>query len=263
MTYYLLDHPNPNGDHFYTTRRKPLIAIVVHITASIEDIDLIGPDRTCEAEAKYAATTSREVSWHSGSDTDSYIDLLPYSYTAFQCINYNSSTAGHEISKSETDWRDDDPEVIRRRLNNAADAIRPKAEKYRIPYRKATKAEVDNAIANGGPPVGFISHHELDPTRRIDPGWVNGVDTFPWTQFFTILRNGSQNSGEDLSIVDPATKQYLDAKFAEIGKGLGIIIYGDDRLDKLPDTHPFNLQAFDKKLDDLQADVDALKNPSA
>ena len=201
--YYLLDHRNPNGDHFYTTRRRPLIAQIMHITAGLEDIDLIGKDNSAEGVSNYAATTPRSVSWHTGSDTDGFIDLLPYDYTAFQCVDYNSSTAGHEISKLETDWRDDNPEVIRRRLHWAAEAIRPKLIKYKIPMRKVSKAEVDKAIANGGPPVGLISHGELDPSRRTDPGWVweggKLIDTFPWTQFFAILRGESgQNLGEGM-----------------------------------------------------------------
>lgn len=194
MGFYLLDHPNPNGDHFYTTRRSRIKAQVIHITAGLEDIDLIGPDNSAESVAHYAATTPREVSWHTSSDTDSVIHLLPYSFTAFQCVNYNSTTAGHEISKLETNWRDDDPRVVERRLIKAAEAIRKDMLANQIPFRKATKAEVDHAISANGPPVGMISHHELDPSRRTDPGWarIGGqlVDTFPWDQFITILKDG-------------------------------------------------------------------------
>lgn len=187
--FYLLDHPNPNGNHFYTSRRGKIKGQIIHITASIEDIDLVGPDRTCEAEAKYAATTSRQVSWHTGSDTDGYLNLLPYGYTAFQCINYNSTTAGHEISKTETDWRDDDEDVIERRLFWAAEAIRGPMKFAGIPFRKATKQELDHAIATNGPPVGMVGHTELDPTRRSDPGMVRGVDTFPWARFINVLKS--------------------------------------------------------------------------
>lgn len=202
--FYLLDHPNPNGDHFYTTRRKKIKGQVMHITAGLEDIDLLGPDNSAEGVVRYAATTDREVSWHSSSDTDSYIYLLPYNYTAFQCINYNSSTAGHEISKLETNWTDDNPEVVKRRLIKAADAIRPNMLAYGIPFRKATKAELDHAIATDGPPVGLISHWELDPDRRSDPGLSHGVDTFPWDQFISILKDGTQPEKDGLDMADLA-----------------------------------------------------------
>jgi hypothetical protein len=184
MGYYLLDHPNPYGPHYYTTRRNPLLAIVVHITAGLEDLDATD-DNSAEATARYAATTDRAVSWHSGSDSDTAFDLLPASYTAFQCRNYNSSTYGHEISKRDTDWRSEPEPWRTRTLQLAGRHLGAKARALGIPLRKCTQAELDRAIANGGPPVGFIGHHTLDPTRRTDPGLVFGVgDTFPWTEFF-------------------------------------------------------------------------------
>lgn len=205
MGFYLLDHPNPNGDHFYTNRRAKIKGQIIHITAGLEDIDLRGPDSTAEGEARYAASTDRQVSWHSGSDTDSFVKLLPYSYTAFQCIGYNSSTAGHEISKLETDWRDDDPDVIQVRLIQAANCIRPDLKANGIPFRHATKQELDHAIAVDAPPVGMIGHGVLDPTRRTDPGIVKGgIDTFPWDLFIEILNDAPQ---ED---------EMTDAQFAEM-----------------------------------------------
>jgi hypothetical protein len=129
------------------------------------------------------------VSWHSGSDSDSAFDLLPASYTAFQVKGYNSSTYGHEISKRETDWRDDPEPWRTRTLTRAARHLAAKARELGIPRRKATRAELDRAIATGGPPVGFIGHWPLDPGRRSDPGLVvaEQVDTFPWAEFFDLM----------------------------------------------------------------------------
>lgn len=183
MGYYLLDNHNPNGDHFYTSRLRPLLAIVVHCTAGLEDKDLIGADNSAEGTARYCATTDRDVSWHSGSDSDTWVDLLPYYYTAWQCVNYNSSTAGHEISKLDMSWADEPAEWVTRTLTVAARGLYTLAVRYGIPLRHATKAELDNAIATGGPPVGFIGHRELDPTRRTDPG-----ADFPWDRFFELMK---------------------------------------------------------------------------
>ena len=188
MGYYLLDHRNPYGDHFYTSRSRPLLAQIIHITGGLQDLQ--PPDASAERTAEYAATTSRAVSWHTGSDTDSWLDLLPYSYTAWQCIGYNSSTAGHEISKSDTDWRDMPEQWVEATLWQAAEAIRPKLAEYGIPIRKTTRAELDAAIASGGPPVGLIGHHELDPARRSDPGLYQGIETFPWDRFLRVLEEG-------------------------------------------------------------------------
>src|SRR5688572_18604113 len=104
MGFYLLDRRNPYGDHFYTTRNNRLLAIVVHVTAGADDLDALD-DLSAENVSGYAATTDRDVSWHSGSDTDSWVQLLPAHYTAWHASNYNSCTYGHEISKRTTDWR--------------------------------------------------------------------------------------------------------------------------------------------------------------
>lgn len=188
--YFLLDNRNPNGDHFYRARRNRVLAIVVHVTAGLEDFDTVN-DQSAEKTARYAATTDRAVSWHSGSDTDSAFDLLPASYTAFQCKGYNSSTFGHEISKRTADWRRVPPAWVDRTLHHAGRHLGPKARELGVPLRRATKAELDRALANNGAPVGFIGHHQLDPSRRSDPGLVGGTDTFPWARFFDACRGAA------------------------------------------------------------------------
>jgi len=198
MGYYLLDNHNPNGDHFYDSRRLNLTAITVHITAGLEDLDTVD-DHSAENTAAYAASTSREVSWHSGSDADSYLYLLPPHYTAWHAGNYNSSTYGHEISKKHTDWRTMPEDWVRKTLKNAAKALAPIVRQYNIPIRKATRAEVDRARVTGVP-VGFISHAELQPQDRTDPGWVSGIDTFPWQQFLGYVQayvSGTEPDEED------------------------------------------------------------------
>lgn len=181
MGYYLLDHPNPHGPHYYTTRKGSVLACVVHITAGLQDYDG-GDDDSAEKTARYAATTDRAVSWHSGSDTDSNLLLLPDSYTAFQCQGYNSRTIGHEISKKDVKWADEDPQWVTRTLRQAASCLRPRLKALGIPLRHATKAELDRAIQVGGKPVGLIDHSRLDPDRRSDPG-----PDFPWSRFINLL----------------------------------------------------------------------------
>jgi hypothetical protein len=63
MTYYLLEHPNPNcidrGDgryHGYMQMQAQPVLITVHTTESLAD--LIAPDTGAEAVANYFATTS-------------------------------------------------------------------------------------------------------------------------------------------------------------------------------------------------------------
>lgn len=186
--YWLLDHPNPNGDHFYRSRREPLLAFVVHITAGLEDLDGVD-DQSAERTARYADSTERRVSWHSGSDSDSALDLLPAEFTAFHVRGYNSCTYGHEISKADPNWSKLTEAERDRLLIRAARHLAPRARAAGVPFRKATRGELDRVRARGGSPVGFIGHWELDPERRSDPGRVGSRDTFPWELFLRYLND--------------------------------------------------------------------------
>jgi len=196
MGFLLLDRPNPNGPHYYPSRRERVLAIVVHVTAGSEDLDTLD-DNSAESVAQYAATTDREVSWHTGSDADSWVDLLPSSAVAWHATDYNGCTHGHEISKRTTDWRNMPAKWVDKTLRMAAlgpdekSGLRRKAIELGVPLRWATKAELDHARATGGGPVGFITHAELQWADRRDPGYVTEggqvIDTFPRQQFMDLL----------------------------------------------------------------------------
>lgn len=186
--FYLLDNPNPHGPHYYTSRRKPVRVIVIHITASVEDQDMRGGDASAEQTARYAANTTRQVSWHAGADSDSWLPLLPPSYTAWHVRGYNSGTWGLEISKSDVSWSDEPPAWVEATLSNAADACRPIAERYGIPLRRLTRAQVDAGMS------GFVYHSDLDPGRRFDPG-----DDFPIRRFFELIEEGDMPSAKEIA----------------------------------------------------------------
>lgn len=221
MGFLLIDQPNPNGNHFYPSRRERVLAIVVHITAGLEDLDA-QDDHSAENVANYAATTDRDVSWHTGSDTDSWVDLLPSSAVAWHASNYNGCTVGHEISKRTTDWRSMPASWVRPTLRMAAlgpdgqSGLRRKAIELGVPFRWATKAELDHARATGGPPVGFITHAELQWEDRRDPGYVTEggrvIDTFPRAEFMDLLNDRRRTiGGEDMLIkklTGPGTGQF-------------------------------------------------------
>lgn len=173
--YYLLDRPRRGPTKWYPTRRSAIQGIVIHATAGLERLDP-GDDHSAEATAEYCRTTDRPVSWHAGCDTDSVVRLLPASYTAFHCQNNNSNTLGLEISKRNMRWTGMDPEWVRRTLTNAARAVRPWVTEFSVPVRRVTRAQWDAGAR------GFISHAELDPDRRTDPG-----QDFPWTWFLAAI----------------------------------------------------------------------------
>ncbi len=109
----------------------------------------------------------------------------------------------------------------------------------------------------------------------LPPGWRRGwfSDTTPdvielpagWTRDQVVAVQYTDHadlpgiSGTDASILlegssmvlDPDAKTYLDGKFATLAGAIGVTWYGDDRDDaKDTGTHPYNLQAIVKRLDE-------------
>lgn len=228
--YALLVQPNPSGPNFYTIRQRKLLGYVVHITAGLEDLDAIA-DQSAEGVVRYAQTTDRDVSWHVSTDSDSTVELLPPGYTAWHASNYNSSTYGHEISKRHSDWRTGSvPAVwVDRTLHQAARHAAQIADAYGIPARKAIRAELDRAIAQGaaGSPVGFVGHWELDPDRRDDPGRVGATDTFPWVRFLDLVRTYQAGGGFLMALTDAQQQQIYDVIgdcYKRTGRSLGDVL---------------------------------------
>lgn len=185
MGYFLLDNPVKHGPKWYPSRRKPVRLAVMHITAGLEQMRQVSDD-SAEATARYCANTDRKVSWHSGVDWDSVIDLLPPDYTAFHCQGYNSESLGMEISKRTTDWSDAPQWWVDRVLANAARKGAEWARTYGIPVRRLTLAQVQ---AGAG---GFVDHSTLDPDRRTDPG-----ANFPWARFLDLVTRNLNPQQED------------------------------------------------------------------
>lgn len=216
MGYYLLDNPNPYGSHFYPSRRQSCRVIVLHITAGLED--QVPPDASAERTARYAATTSTQVSWHGGSDSDSFLYLLPDEYTAWHARGYNSPTYGWEISKRDTTWSDEPADWVEATLRHAAAGIRPIARKYGIPARLLTRAQVDAGMK------GFTYHMWLDPTRRSDPG-----RDFPINRFFQLLNPPPPPPEEDDMTPDQMAelKAHITAEVERVGR----LVWSEPRQD--------------------------------
>ncbi len=225
MEYWLLENPNTAGTglHYYKTRKGGVKGFVIHCTAGPQDRDMEGRDDSVAAELRYLRKRSDPVSFHSISDSDNEVRIIPDSYTGFHCRGYNSNTVGHEICKREMNWKDDPAEWVTATLWQTAKCIAPRVKTLRLPLRKATKAELDRAIARNGLPVGFVGHYQLDPTRRSDPGLVNGVDTFPWKRFFGMI--AQINAGGTGEVRKTVT--LTDEEERKLMSGIDIVREGD------------------------------------
>jgi len=181
MTYWLLDHENPNGrmrsngkrGWYYPSRSKPIDLVVMHVPVAV--YDTVGEDQTAEKVADYFTRNSRPASAHVVIDRDSTIELLPDDHTAFHVRSYNSQSLGIEQGWDPDDWGKSE-EFDRAVISQVAAWLRPRVAAYNIPLVRLTKANVDAGRS------GFTEHALLDPTRRTDPG-----PDYPWQMLFDML----------------------------------------------------------------------------
>lgn len=179
---YLLDHQNAHaprrtdGRRFwgYPARRSPVRILVVHTAENLPDFE--PPDNGAESVADYGATTERAASWHTVVDSDTTIDCLPDTYTAFHVAGYNSPSLGLELATRAHRWHDVPGVWKGAILQRAATKLGAWSRMYDIPHRRLTKAQVD---AGGR---GLVAHADLDPKRRSDPG-----PAFDWDVLFALM----------------------------------------------------------------------------
>jgi len=206
MGYYLLDNPNPNGDHFTRTSVRQIRGVVIHTAENVADT--IGPDGGAESVANYGATAARSVSWHATVDKDSIIYMLPDEYTAYHVIGYNATTLGIEQACQSAKWAEYPDDWVEATLNNTAKVVREWCKKYNIPMVRITKAEFDA----GG--KGILAHADLDPARRSDPG-----RTFPWDRFLQKVTGESMVTPEEVKAIAEAV---WDAKLGPSSGGISM-----------------------------------------
>lgn len=193
-----------NPDHNYrTARRKPILGVVMHITAGLSDYTL--PDVSAEGTTRYGATTARDASWHVCIDSDGIIPSIRDSYVAWHAgvpdiPNVNDATLGIEQGTGTTNWDAKPRDWVERTVRNCAVWLAPRVKAHGIPLVVLRdRAELDRAI-RAGRKFGFISHATVAPSNRTDPGIYQGRDTYPWSLLFQYIREelaGTPTTPED------------------------------------------------------------------
>lgn len=167
---------------FHEERQGDIKAGVVHVTAGLQDLGLVGVDRSAEKTNDWALTSGVIASWARISDTDSVVFCIPVKAVAYQAKGYNTHTVGNEICNADARWDNKSVGWVKWTIWWAAVSWADIVVAHKLPLRRATKAELDRAIATDGAPVGFVDHSRLS-VNRSDPG-----ATFPWALFFKYIR---------------------------------------------------------------------------
>lgn len=187
--YYLFDNP-PRRRQFYNPRRPwgihtPGIASGVCVIHTAENVtDLIPPDYGAENVARFISNRTTPGSYHRIVDSDSIVKLVPFYCEAFHdATGTNRHSTGFSVATRADQWHELPDAWVVGAIDNLVLAVQEFRTYMKntfgvfVPAKRITAEEARNHVP------GFISHAELDPDRRSDPG-----RNFPWLLFFNKLR---------------------------------------------------------------------------
>lgn len=174
---YLVDHP-PAISQYRVPRRAPVSgSMVVHTAESIADLD--ATDTGAEAVAAFIARRTTFGSYHILVDSDSTVLVCAYDWEAYGegsggnrwTIHLSCAAQAAKWATYPDDWVED---II---LRLAVAAVHAAIWVYETTGTTVPAERITPSEYRARQP-GFISHAELDPGRRSDPG-----AKFPWEKF--------------------------------------------------------------------------------
>lgn len=206
MATYLEEHGQ--HEHWYESRRNPVTLGVVHTAEIVPDLE--GVDDAAGRLLRYAATTTRSVSWHDTTDRDSHVETLPLGWTAWHVRGYNSRSVGDEQALYARSWPDLTDEQIAEYIEQTAKAVARWVEAFDLPLRVLTKKQADAEMK------GLVAHATLDPGRRSDPG-----ADFPWPLLLRMAHDLTSAPVEEVAPEPPRKRE----------KQAGLLQFGDENGD--------------------------------
>lgn len=169
--FYLLDHP-PRTAQYRDPRRGRVEHIMLHVTT--QPFDLIGEDTHAEELAAYTTRRTTPGSYHSVSDRDSTVPMVPDHMEAFGSRHGWNETTWHHAIAGSTDWDSLSDEHRAAYGIRAAEACARASRAHDVPAVRANPATRSR---------GFLGHADADPDRRTDPGW-NDTE---WNEFLRVV----------------------------------------------------------------------------
>lgn len=242
MGYHMQDHPNPNKDQYRSNRRELATgAIVIHTAESTPDLVL--PDMGAEGVANWISRRDTYGSYHDIVDSDSVVKLGPYDWETFH-VGVSRTVAGVKTRANSISLG----LSFACRAHQWPNLIWEGGKVVGYQGGQLTDEWVDGALINGAysaadmsnyirdtrgygiPPnrisveqfwagePGFITHAELDPGRRTDPG-----DQFPWFVFLSIFADYTAQNPIAFTAEWEANVKEVQTMLAEYGDYIGTI----------------------------------------
>lgn len=174
---YLIAHP-PKETQYRERRRGITGCIVIHTAESAPDVK--GPDDGNLNVAKFIENRSDPGCYHSLSDSDDSLPLVPFHMATFGdgtgsndfAIHLSMATQAARWATLPKEWREACVKNLAAEAARAAKWLQ-RVHDITVPGKRISREQSDAGMA------GFIAHAQRDPGRRSDPG-----ADFPWALFF-------------------------------------------------------------------------------
>ena len=196
MDTYLEDNPPKHRQYRDKRRAQVTGAIVLHTAENSPDT--VAPDRGAETVARFISIRGESGSYHSVVDSENTVRIMPYEWEAFhEGTGGNRWSLGLTFATRSAEWQKLPSAWVDNVISNGAAEARAMAAWVKETTGIVVPAQRITAEEYRAHKPGFVTHSDLDPDRRTDPG-----SQFPWQDFleqFDRPGNGSSVKSDESS----------------------------------------------------------------